>query len=190
MSLKFAILAALTERSSTGLELARRFDRSIGYFWSASHQQIYRELERLREAGLVSTVSRPGPPERGQPKEFEILPAGTSALMAWTINQDDPAPMREALFVKVRAAAALGNPGVEAAVTHDRQIHAQILSRYEEIDRRDFQDRDLDAQGRMQRLVLQAGIDLERTRIQWCDAVLTELRSQQQPNHEADASST
>ena len=47
MSLKFAILTSLTERSGSGIELARRFDKSIGYFWPATHQQIYRELDRL-----------------------------------------------------------------------------------------------------------------------------------------------
>ncbi|MGW4568360.1 PadR family transcriptional regulator, partial [Streptomyces sp. NPDC004561] len=47
MSLPHAILTALLEKPSSGLELTRRFDKSIGYFWSATHQQIYRELGRL-----------------------------------------------------------------------------------------------------------------------------------------------
>lgn len=47
MSLPHAILTALLEKPSSGLELTRRFDRSIGYFWSATHQQIYRELGKL-----------------------------------------------------------------------------------------------------------------------------------------------
>src|SRR5699024_1465053 len=47
VSLKFAILTSLTEREGSGIELARRFDKSIGYFWPATHQQIYRELDRL-----------------------------------------------------------------------------------------------------------------------------------------------
>jgi hypothetical protein len=43
MSLPHALLTALVEHPCSGSELAERFDRSIGYFWNATHQQIYRE---------------------------------------------------------------------------------------------------------------------------------------------------
>ena len=49
MALGDAILACLTERPMTGYELAKTFDSSIGFFWKTDHQQIYRELSRLRE---------------------------------------------------------------------------------------------------------------------------------------------
>ena len=48
-----AILACLTERPMTGYELAKTFDSSIGFFWKADHQQIYRELSKLRDRGHV-----------------------------------------------------------------------------------------------------------------------------------------
>ena len=51
MALGDAILACLTERPMTGYELAKTFDASIGFFWKANHQQIYRELTRLRDRG-------------------------------------------------------------------------------------------------------------------------------------------
>ena len=56
MSLKFAILTSLIEREGSGIELARRFDKSIGFFWPATHQQIYRELDRLATADLISEL--------------------------------------------------------------------------------------------------------------------------------------
>ena len=48
-----AILACLTERPMTGYELAKTFDTSIGFFWKANHQQIYRELTKLRDRGHI-----------------------------------------------------------------------------------------------------------------------------------------
>ena len=53
MALGDAILACLTERPMTGYELAKTFDTSIGFFWKADHQQIYRELSKLRDRGHV-----------------------------------------------------------------------------------------------------------------------------------------
>jgi len=40
MSIQHALLTSLLEKPSSGYELARRFDKSMGYFWSATHQQI------------------------------------------------------------------------------------------------------------------------------------------------------
>ena len=57
MSLPHALLTSLVERPASGLDLARRFDSSIGFFWAASHQQIYRELARMEAAGWIRSPS-------------------------------------------------------------------------------------------------------------------------------------
>ena len=53
MALEHAILVALLEQPGSGYELARRFERSIGRFWTATHQQIYRVLGRMEGDGWV-----------------------------------------------------------------------------------------------------------------------------------------
>ena len=57
MSLAHVLLTSLLEKPSTGIELARRFDRSMGFFWNATHQQIYRELKQMLEKGWISTLA-------------------------------------------------------------------------------------------------------------------------------------
>lgn len=37
MALEHAILVSLAERPGTGYEIGQQFQRSIGYFWSATH---------------------------------------------------------------------------------------------------------------------------------------------------------
>ena len=64
MALGEAILVCLAEEPLTGYDLAKSFDTSIGFFWRADHQQIYRELKRLKTNGwvadeLVVQTSRP-----------------------------------------------------------------------------------------------------------------------------------
>ena len=53
LALGDAILACLTEGPMTGYELAKTFDASIGFYWKANHQQIYRELTKLRDRGHI-----------------------------------------------------------------------------------------------------------------------------------------
>ncbi|MCE5290709.1 MAG: PadR family transcriptional regulator, partial [Nocardiaceae bacterium] len=79
MSLPHAILTALLEKPSSGLEVARRFDKSIGYFWSATHQQIYREMNKLESAGLIRARDT-DVAAQGQRKTYEVLPEGRDEL--------------------------------------------------------------------------------------------------------------
>ena len=111
MSLPHALLTALVERPCTGAELVRRFDRSIGYFWQATHQQIYRELGRLEEAGWVE--SEPVAEGPGRQRAYRVLPPGRKELKRWIGVQDKPATLRDALMVRLRAEAALGPSGLD-----------------------------------------------------------------------------
>ena len=81
MSLPHALITALVEQPSSGSDLAGRFDRSIGYFWHATHQQIYRELGRLEEAGWVEPL--PAESGRGRKRVYRVLPAGRAELQRW-----------------------------------------------------------------------------------------------------------
>ncbi|MGV9974971.1 PadR family transcriptional regulator [Nocardia beijingensis] len=182
VALQFAILTALTERASTGIELARRFDRAFGYFWSATHQQIYRELDRLSGGGLVAEVAQPQSPGRGQPRRFAITPAGTAALRRWVNEVDEPPQQRETLLIRLRAAAATGDfEGVREVVTHHLDVHERTLATYREIQARDFSDVGGDADA-MRHLVLKAGLGTERAWVDWCREVIEALDAMQTPS--------
>ncbi|MFF0223006.1 PadR family transcriptional regulator [Streptomyces sp. NPDC004629] len=174
MSLPHAILTALLEKPSSGLELTRRFDKSIGYFWSATHQQIYRELGRLEAEGQIR--ARPAEqPSRGQRKSYEVLPAGRAELARWTAASQDPKPQRDALLLRLRAAAVVGTAGLETDLRRHLDLHRRQLAEYEEIERRDFPPARAEPQDRLRHLVLRAGIDLEIFWTRWLAHALAEI---------------
>ncbi|MEV4610974.1 PadR family transcriptional regulator [Kitasatospora sp. NPDC049258] len=166
MSLPHAILTALLEKPSSGLELTRRFDRSIGYFWSATHQQIYRELGRLEESGLIRELPHEAA-ARGGRKEYEVLPAGRAELVGWVAEQQDPKPVRDALLLRLRAAATVGAAGLDTELARHLGLHRAQLAEYREIERRDFPADSAERENRLQHLVLQAGIKLEAFWVEW-----------------------
>ncbi|MET9520084.1 PadR family transcriptional regulator [Streptomyces sp. NPDC002994] len=175
MSLPYAILTALLEKPSSGLELTRRFDKSIGYFWSATHQQIYRELAKLEQSGAIRALPQPEQPTRGQKKEYEVLPAGRDELAAWVGKIEDPKPIRDALLLRLRAAGVVGTQGLEAEVRRHLVLHRAQLAEYRAIEERDFGE-DKDSQSdRLRHLVLRAGIDLENFWVGWLEAAQAEL---------------
>ncbi|NBE53052.1 PadR family transcriptional regulator, partial [Streptomyces boluensis] len=174
MSLPYAILTALLEKPSSGLELTRRFDRSIGYFWSATHQQIYRELGKLEDAGLIRVLPSPKA-TRGQRKAYEVLPAGRAELTAWVGKSEDPKPVRSALLLRMRAAAVVGHEGLEAELHRHLALHRAQLSEYEQIETRDFPAERDRTEDRLRHLVLRGGIELETFWISWTTEALETL---------------
>lgn len=174
MSLPHAILTALLEKPSSGLELTRRFDRSIGYFWSATHQQIYRELRRLETEGHIRVLPAEQP-ARGQKKRYEVLPAGRAELARWTAASHDPKPHRDVLFLRLRAAAVVGTAGLADDLRRHLDLHRRQLAEYEEIEQRDFPPGNDSPQDRLRHLVLRAGIDLETFWTQWLTRAVREF---------------
>jgi DNA-binding PadR family transcriptional regulator len=174
MSLPHALLTALAERPGSGSELADRFDRSIGYFWQATHQQIYRELGRLEETGWIESL--PAESGRGRKRAYRILPAGKKALRRWIAEQEDPTPLREALMVRLRAEAVLGPAGLEEEIRRRIALHQEKLDLYLQIEARDFPEGADSRTKRLQHLVLRAGIANERFWVEFSQDALDTLR--------------
>jgi DNA-binding PadR family transcriptional regulator len=171
MSLPHALLTALLEESCAGSELARRFDRSIGFFWHATHQQIYRELGRLEQSGWIESL----PPEsgRGRKKVYRVRPAGRKELKRWTSEQQDPRPLREELMLRIRAEAAIGPTSLKTDIDRRLKLHRQKLAIYMQLDARDFPpDVAPSYEAELQQLVLTAGIMYETLWIEWSEKAL------------------
>ena len=126
MSLSHALMTSLLEKSSSGYDLARRFDKSIGYFWRATHQQIYRELARMEKAGWISSEAAPDG-GRTRKKIYQVLDAGRTELERWA---REPAPlvdMRDEFMVRLRAEAAVGPTGLEKEIARLQAMHQAKL---------------------------------------------------------------
>ena len=72
------ILGMLALGARTGYDIKRVIDLSTRFFWGASYGQIYPELHRLEERGLVEATPEPTGGRRRT--AYALTPAGESAL--------------------------------------------------------------------------------------------------------------
>ncbi len=176
MALEHALLVSLTERAGSGYELARRFDKSIGFFWNATHQQIYRVLKRMEESGWLDgvTVAQEGKPDK---KVYSVNEEGRAELSRWIAEPTDTDLPRSELGVKIRAAAHGDIAALRTEVNRHRDQHAQRLEVYLRIEKNDFPaPEQLTGTTLHQYLVLRGGIRVESGFVEWCDEVLQALR--------------
>jgi DNA-binding PadR family transcriptional regulator len=178
-TLGFALLALLARRPRTGYELRQAMREPVGFFWTASHSQIYPELAALEGAGLVrhQVVDGPGPRDT---KRYRCTAAGRRALASWVARPPDPAPERDELMVKVYALWTAAPEQARALVEGQRAAHRARLARYEQ---HDAQFRTAHAAAIADPATpefsayatLQCGLSYERHRIGWCDWLLSRL---------------
>jgi DNA-binding PadR family transcriptional regulator len=180
MALDHAIMISLAERPGTGYELGRQFSASLGHFWPASRQQIYRTLARLSADGLITCrdVTQQGRPDK---KVYSLAPAGETALATWIAEPTAVTTLRDELGVKLRGAEHGHLADVLADVRNHRDAHASRLALYRGYATTQFPDatdpHTPAPTGRRlhQYLVLRGGIRLEDAFVAWCDEVLETL---------------
>lgn len=174
MSTPHAILISLLERPSSGYDLARRFDRSMGYFWRATHQQIYRELGRMLKQDWIAVVGESGAASRK--KVYQVLPAGRDEVVRWVRESSADVDGRNVFLIKLRAEAAIGPLGLDRELEHLVTLHRARLQTYLEIEQRDFPASPAltDAQ-QLQYAVLKCGILTEQTWLAWAAELLPQL---------------
>jgi len=169
MALEHALLVSLLEQPSSGYHLAQRFDRSLGHFWHATHQQIYRVLGRMEADGWIRTEAV-AQGDRLHKKIYSVTARGRKALSSWVRKPSDPEGVRTSLLVKLRG-AAFDNPAcIAAELKRHRNLHAQKLEEYVRIEASNYPHPDaLDRAQRLAHLALRCGVMYEQGWVAWCD---------------------
>lgn len=174
MALSDAILVLLTDQPMSGYDLAKSFDASIGFFWTADHQQIYRELGRLKERGHVDAreVIQSGRPNK---LVYTITSSGLAALKAWSQRPSAPAPIKDDLLVRFYALGHVDIGALRVQLTQRMELHTDRQRRFQDILERHFSGKQLSLSQTGRLLALRMGLRYEQACIEWAEEALQSL---------------
>lgn len=175
MSLIHAILVVLTEAPQSGYDLAKRFDGSVGFFWQATHQQIYRELNKLESQGWI--ISQPivqsGRPDK---KMFSVTDLGQQQLQDWILQPCELTAIKEEILIKLYGGYLVSGEAIVKEIAHHQQLHRQKLAAFQQIEAKFFNDpAKCSKQARFSYLTLRLGIRIEQEWVAWCEEVLQSI---------------
>jgi DNA-binding PadR family transcriptional regulator len=157
----YVILGMVSREPRSGYEIKAAVDGSTRFFWAASYGQIYPELKRLSEAGLVEGVDSP----RGERKRtvYAITADGEAELREWLRRPPETAEMREEGLLKLFFSELLEPE--EAAATL-RAMREQRLALVERLRGMEPMTLEKDPFSLM---VLQGGIEFNEWFADWCE---------------------
>ncbi|KAB2913992.1 MAG: PadR family transcriptional regulator [Hyphomicrobiaceae bacterium] len=176
MALAEAILVCLTERPMTGYELAKMFDSSVGFFWRARHQQIYRELQQLRADRLVDCedVIQSGRPNK---TIYTITDAGLDRIEVWSRELSERPPVRDNMLVKLYALDRVDLDALATEIANRLAKHRARLAIYERILAKRYSGREMGVRETGWLLGLRVGLMTERGYVSWCKEALEAIAS-------------
>lgn len=96
-NLKYALLGMLSQESMTGYELMQKFETSLTEFWHAKHSQIYPELKKLTDEGMIEySVEISG--NVLEKKVYTITEAGRKDFLEWLAKDEPMQPTPKDIF--------------------------------------------------------------------------------------------
>jgi DNA-binding PadR family transcriptional regulator len=101
----YVVLGMVRSQARSGYEIKAMVDKTTRFFWAASYGQIYPELKRLADAGLVTGVDSPTGGRRRT--VYEITADGEEELRAWLRQPPSTFEMRDEGLLKLFFADAL-----------------------------------------------------------------------------------
>lgn len=178
MSLPHVILTVLCNQDSTGYDITKQFSRAIGHVWRASHQQVYRELNKLAEAGAVTYNLEPqnGKPDR---KVYSITPLGRQSLHQWYTLPVKHATDRDEISAKLLTSSIFECAPMIEHIQNLVDESRHQLNRYIELDKTHYaaNSEHLSHDMRLERLALRRNILRTQAWLEWADEVIAELNS-------------
>jgi PadR family transcriptional regulator, regulatory protein AphA len=175
MSLPHVILTVLSTRDATGYDITKEFSASIGYFWKASHQQVYRELNKMGQQALVTCVLEPqdGKPDR---KVYSITDAGRSALGEWFDHPTPHPTVRDEFSAKLMACAVQDSAPYLQQLIGLVEESKKLVKHYKEIEAAYYAaPNSLDKLKRLERLTLRRNLLIRQAWVSWAEEVIEEL---------------
>ena len=161
------ILGMITFGKRTGYDIKQFVDKTARHFMAASYGQIYPELKRLEQAGLVRGTDVPS---GGRARtEYDLTDAGHQALRDWLAEDTEPLyELRDEGMLKLFFAD--NNP--ERLVPNLRLMRARNERKLTQL-RALVEEASHGPEGAC--LTLELGIDLTQQLVDWCTAKEREL---------------
>jgi DNA-binding PadR family transcriptional regulator len=165
------VLGLLSLRPRSGYDIKTVVDRSTRFFWAASYGQIYPELKRLEQEGLIEGEDASNG-KRGR-RVYRLTEAGQEALRDWLKGSNLTIELRDESLLRLFFADNLPREEAYWLLEGRMRGHEQYLEILRGIAELpggkdpDFVD-----------LVLRWGIDFNEWGARWCQEQLERLQSE------------
>jgi DNA-binding PadR family transcriptional regulator len=165
----YVILGMVSREGRSGYEIKAMVDNTTRFFWAASYGQIYPELKRLSEAGLIEGIDA----SRGDRKRtvYAITADGEAELKDWLRKPPETSEMREEGLLKLFFAGALKPAEAVETLRAMRRKRLELAERLRSMEPTKLEQ----PEDPFPLMVLRAGIEFNQWFADWCERMEARL---------------
>ena len=164
LSLRHGLLGLLAEGPASGYDLARRFQEALGQAWPAQHPQIYAELGRLADAGLIEVESVGA---RGR-KAYRLTDAGLAEVRHWLTETEVDHGFRMQTLMRAFFYWLMEPAEIHAHLEREQRYFAETAAAFRSYaDRKDRGEFGTGPQTRALRIAAEGGVRINEALADW-----------------------
>lgn len=165
----YVILGMVSREPRSGYEIKAAVDNTTRFFWAASYGQIYPELKKLSEAGLVEGIDA----SQGDRKRtvYSITPEGKAELEDWLRRPPETVEMREEGLLKLFFSGVLEPGEAVETLRAMRQRRLELSAQLRAMEPQKMES----IEDPFPLMVLRAGIEFNEWFAEWCERMEAQL---------------
>ncbi|MDO5574860.1 MAG: PadR family transcriptional regulator [bacterium] len=177
---RYLILGLLSESPLTGYEIKKIVDLRFAYFWSESYGQIYPELNKMNEEGVIHKLENPESTKGRNSYKYEITSEGLEELKEWLECPVEKEVIRYEILLKLYFSNMGSTDTImeqikEFQMTHKKQQH--LFELFQKDLEENFDEHDNHAEVLM---VLMFGQKVWAAYDEWCQEALKLLQKRKE----------
>ncbi|MGG1553925.1 PadR family transcriptional regulator [Paenibacillus ferrarius] len=181
-SFRHAMLTLLAREPLSGYDMKQQMNSRMGPFWKAGSNQIYPELAKMEEEGLVELEVVQQHDYRPARKVYTITESGRQELKRWTMERAEPETIRDEFLLKAYNLWMADPETMMLRLEEKKKEHEEKLRIYLDkvselnglLDPSNPQDPILSSLS-----VVEFGIEYEKLYMKWCSDLASKLKNRQ-----------
>lgn len=168
---KFLILGLLSEEPLSGYEIKKIVDMRFSFFWSESFGQIYPQLKKLNEEGLIKEMSLEESKNGKSIRKYAITDDGIDSLKEWLKEPVEKEVVRYEILLKMYFSNIVSPEVMLGHIKEFQRSHRQQMKLFEMFRENLEEYKDVHSNHRDILLVLSLGEKILKAYDEWCDEV-------------------
>ncbi|GKX65689.1 PadR family transcriptional regulator [Inconstantimicrobium mannanitabidum] len=168
---KFLILGLLSERPLSGYEIKKIVDTRFSFFWSESFGQIYPQLKKLNEEGLIEEQSLNELENSKGSKKYKITDSGIFQLKQWLEEPVEKEVVRYEILLKMYFSNEIAPEVMLGHIKEFQLAHQQQMKLFEKYQDQLEKYKDVHENHEDILMVLSFGQKVWKAYDDWCEEV-------------------
>ena len=177
---RYVLLGLLQEEELSGYEMKKIIDIRMSFFWQESFGQIYPELSKMIEEGLIDFCNiEPTGKLKREKISYKITLKGEETLKEWMEAENEKDTTRSELLLKMFLSTGKNVEEMKKHITEFKEQSEQKLALFNLFDMQLNKDLEMHNNHKQILCVLNLGIRQAKLYIDWSKEILENLEKKE-----------